>query len=320
MCIGLTAFAEISRLFGVDDVSWLRAGFRMIMMAAIVSLAVWGGWGQNWNADASVSNNMILGSCVVIGLFAREPAANIESDIGLHRILDPVINLFQPKNYQFHSNTINAEIDSFVMCVAYFFGARRGLNLESLLFHHPITQKYSPEKIVRLIERQKDEAITANRILGHLARSHKRRFSRTVSNIVYFAATTGLASSNFIHRLFIITSAQGMRQEELNDALNRFGVQLEFDSYEPEYFRAEFKAEQHYTPQSAAMPSERERYLAIFGLTSDASPDEIKAAYRQMAVKYHPDRNVGKSEQEQAVAAEKMKTVNVAFDWLQANG
>lgn len=49
----------------------------------------------------------------------------------------------------------------------------------------------------------------------------------------------------------------------------------------------------------------------VLGVSSDASPDEIKKAYKKLAMKYHPDRNKGDS-----IAEEKFKSISTAYDTL----
>lgn len=52
----------------------------------------------------------------------------------------------------------------------------------------------------------------------------------------------------------------------------------------------------------------------VLGIDSSATDDEVKKAYRKMAMKYHPDRVAGMSEEMQRNAAEQMKEINEAYD------
>ena len=54
----------------------------------------------------------------------------------------------------------------------------------------------------------------------------------------------------------------------------------------------------------------------ILGISKDATDDEVKKAYRRMAMKYHPDRVAGMSEEMQRNAAEQMKEINEAYEQI----
>jgi DnaJ like chaperone protein len=54
----------------------------------------------------------------------------------------------------------------------------------------------------------------------------------------------------------------------------------------------------------------------VLGITKDASDEEVKKAYRKMAMKYHPDRVAGMSEEMQRNAAEQMKEINEAYEQI----
>jgi molecular chaperone DnaJ len=49
----------------------------------------------------------------------------------------------------------------------------------------------------------------------------------------------------------------------------------------------------------------------VLGVSPNASDEEIKKAYRTLAMKYHPDRNPGDQE-----AAKKMQQINAAYDQI----
>lgn len=54
----------------------------------------------------------------------------------------------------------------------------------------------------------------------------------------------------------------------------------------------------------------------VLGITKDATDDEVKKAYRKMAMKYHPDRVAGMGEEMQRNAAEQMKEINEAYEQI----
>lgn len=58
------------------------------------------------------------------------------------------------------------------------------------------------------------------------------------------------------------------------------------------------------------MPAKRD-YYEVLGVSKNASADELKKAYRKLAVQYHPDKNPGDKE-----AEEKFKEVSEAYDVL----
>ncbi len=53
-------------------------------------------------------------------------------------------------------------------------------------------------------------------------------------------------------------------------------------------------------------------YYEILDISRNASPEEIKKAYRRLAVKYHPDKNRENSKE----AEEKFKEVSEAYKIL----
>ncbi|MBU0482238.1 MAG: DnaJ domain-containing protein [Proteobacteria bacterium] len=71
-----------------------------------------------------------------------------------------------------------------------------------------------------------------------------------------------------------------------------------------------------YTARSRSAASTEESYYDILGLSPGASYEEIKKAYRQLSMRYHPDKVGHLGEEFRKVAEEKMKELNVAYNHL----
>lgn len=61
-------------------------------------------------------------------------------------------------------------------------------------------------------------------------------------------------------------------------------------------------------------------YYEALGVPKDASQDDIKKAFREVAKKYHPDRQSGKSEAEKMDAEARFKEANDAYEVLSDEG
>lgn len=57
-------------------------------------------------------------------------------------------------------------------------------------------------------------------------------------------------------------------------------------------------------------------YYEILQVNKNATQEEIKASYRKLAIKYHPDRNQNKTEEEKKKLAEKFTEINTAYHVL----
>jgi DnaJ like chaperone protein len=58
------------------------------------------------------------------------------------------------------------------------------------------------------------------------------------------------------------------------------------------------------------------QHYATLGLEKGASKEEIKKAYRTLSMQYHPDKVRHLGDEFRAVAENKMKEINAAYDYF----
>ena len=65
---------------------------------------------------------------------------------------------------------------------------------------------------------------------------------------------------------------------------------------------------------SSTSYSNNENNYKILGISPGATDDEVKKAYRKMAIKYHPDKVATLGEEVQKAAEEKFKAISQAYE------
>jgi len=84
------------------------------------------------------------------------------------------------------------------------------------------------------------------------------------------------------------------------------------------YDQRTIEAKYRYRDQRAAAAGVggEEQYYAVLGLDPGADFNAIKKAYRKLSMQYHPDKVGHLGEEFQRVAEEKMKEINMAYDYF----
>ena len=91
---------------------------------------------------------------------------------------------------------------------------------------------------------------------------------------------------------------------------DRIAVYLEIASYD------QLAIKNRYVHRQRQAVEDELRYFDTLGLAPGASFAEIKAAYRQLSQQYHPDKVSHLGEEFRQVAEEKMKELNIAYQYL----
>ncbi len=90
---------------------------------------------------------------------------------------------------------------------------------------------------------------------------------------------------------------------------------LQISVYDQRTIEAKYMYRQR---QEAASGTQlEEQYYAVLGLEKGADFVEIKKAYRKLSMQYHPDKVGHLGEEFKKIAEEKMKEINVAYDYFE---
>lgn len=101
--------------------------------------------------------------------------------------------------------------------------------------------------------------------------------------------------------------------EELQIARNIANF-LEISSYDLRTIEAKFTYRQQQTASTSGNMAEH--YYAVLGLEPSTDMESVKKAYRKLCMQFHPDKVSHLGDEFKAVAEEKMKEINQAYDYF----
>ena len=111
----------------------------------------------------------------------------------------------------------------------------------------------------------------------------------------------------------VLFSKAAVTENEL-DIARRIAAFLEIPAYVQRTMEAKYRYRGHQTGASAQDMTGQ--HYATLGLEKGADMEEVKKAYRKLSMQYHPDKVRHLGDEFRAVAEEKMKEINVAYDFL----
>jgi DnaJ like chaperone protein len=107
----------------------------------------------------------------------------------------------------------------------------------------------------------------------------------------------------------VIYSKPGVIAAELAVA-ERIAVYLEINPYQAQAIHGKYRS------GGGSGEVGEEQYYRVLGLAPGVTFEEIKRAYRKLSMEYHPDKVAHLGDEFRRVAEEKMKEINVAYQYL----
>ena len=144
---------------------------------------------------------------------------------------------------------------------------------------------------------------------------------RSVSNWIRHHLKDGAERIKIIDFLFEIARIDGKIIDREFVAIVRLaeliGVRAMYiDKKMKEFAEQQFRSYQNQWNRRAESPSVRAKHLLVLQLPEKFTDEQLKRAYRKMAKKYHPDKQIHHSEEEKALAHQKFLEVQEAYDYF----
>ena len=128
--------------------------------------------------------------------------------------------------------------------------------------------------------------------------------------------TTYETRLQILYFLFGIAESDGVISEEEVRQIREIAYHFAIENSDFESIKAMFGSSQNNNNPHNTTPNALAKAYAILGLQPNATAEEVKQAYRNMAKKYHPDRVITEDAAIKKGAEEKFKQVQEAYELI----
>jgi DnaJ like chaperone protein len=171
--------------------------------------------------------------------------------------------------------------------------------LQTMLNFFQYNLRYNQDQmywVKQLIKEARDQTISMEELLTEFRSS--------------FAYEPRLILLELIYQ--IIHLKRPVEENELQQARN-IAIFLQISAYDQRTIEAKYRYGQQ--REAATGYAAEEQYYAVLGLETGADFSAIKSAYRKLSMQYHPDKVSHLGDEFKRVAEEKMKEINMAYDF-----
>lgn len=210
------------------------------------------------------------------------------------------VSLFESTQTETHNRFVFLLVNVLVK-IAQADGHFTRVELNTMLNFFQHSLRYNQDQLYwvkQLIKEARDDDTDLNELLQELRSSFAYEPRLIVLELVYQ----------------IIHTKQPPLQSELAMAKNIAAV-LQISTYDQRTIEAKYMHRQRQEAASAAY--NEERFYAVLGLEQGADFITIKKAYRKLSMQYHPDKVAHLGDEFRGVAEEKMKEINVAYEFFE---
>lgn len=199
----------------------------------------------------------------------------------------------------------------------------RFLMLGAFVLQTPgVGTKASTNHIAQTLTKHFGDSYTKSRMAFMLELMRQRIMVEQICNQMRMEATMD-DKKKCLHFLFDLAEVRGVQTEKLHHSINYIAARLDvpFAVVQEIYtrFKQQEKQQKQYyeaPPKSGPEPHSTSEALLFgkFGLTTNATAQQVKKAYYKLAKMYHPDSNPGATDEERKKLESELRIVIEAYE------